>query len=359
MNLNDTQAIRHLDSDNMLERIQALPQQCAAAWEQSEQLTLPPDYGLVRRVTIAGMGGSAIGGALLQGLVADECDVPIDVVRGYALPAFIEGPDNLVVACSYSGNTEETLSCFRQAQTRDARAIAITTGGKLADLAHQAGAPVVQFDYQSQPRAAIGYSFLLLFGLIHQLGFIRDYSDQLADSIRIMSTWQEQIGAAVPLARNDAKQLARRIEGHLPLIYGAQFLAAVANRWKTQFNENAKQWAFFEVLPELHHNAVVGFGIPDRIRENAIVLMLRSPLDPQRIQERWDATRELLAREGVTAEEIYGHGESALAQMLSLIHFGDFVSFYVAMLNEVDPTPVETIAFLKQRLAQPRTTPDG
>lgn len=352
MNLDDNQAIKHLDSSNMVERVAELPRQCVGAWEQSKRLTPSPGYGSVDHVTIVGMGGSAIGAALLKGLVLDECRVPITVVRGYGLPAFVQGPRNLVVACSYSGNTEETLSCFEQARVREARTAAVTTGGKLADLACEAGAPVAHFDYESQPRAAIGYSFVLLLGLMHQLGIIRDYSDDVVKSAEVMETWQESIGVGVPVRRNPAKQLAAQIAGHLPVIYGAGFLAAVANRWKTQFNENAKQWAFFEVLPELNHNAVVGLGIPGIIRDNSAVLILRSSLDREPIQKRWDVTRELLTREGVAAKEVFARGDSALAQMLSLIHFGDYVSFYAAMLNEVDPTPVETIAFLKQRLAE-------
>jgi glucose/mannose-6-phosphate isomerase len=167
-----------------------------------------------------------------------------------------------------------------------------------------------------------------------------------------MDTWQTEIGPKVPTVRNAAKQLALQLEGRLPIIYGAGFLAAVANRWKTQLNENSKHWAFFEALPELNHNAVVGFGIPQAVRYRATVLMLRSNLDHPRVQARWEVTRELLARESVAAEGIQGRGEGALAQMLSLIHFGDYVSFYLAMLNGADPTPVETIAFLKQRLAE-------
>lgn len=358
MNLDDRQALRRLDADDMLGRIRQLPNQCTVAWEQSRELALPPDYGSVGDVTIVGMGGSAIGGALLQGLVADECDIPISVVRDYTLPGFVQGPDSLVIASSYSGNTEETLSCFEQARTRNARTLAITTGGKLAKLARQAGAPVVQFQYESQPRAAIGFSLTLLLGVSHQLGLVRDYAEDVAESAQVMEAWQQELDVGVPQARNLAKQLAERIRDNLPVIYGAGFLAAVANRWKTQFNENAKHWAFFEVLPELNHNAVVGLGIPGVLRDGSIVLMLRSDRDPNRIQERWDVTGELLSREGVAVEEIHGRGESALAQMLSLIHVGDFVSFYVAMLNEVDPTPVESIAFLKQRLAELGTVVD-
>lgn len=352
MDLNDQRAIRSLDTDNMLERIEELPRQCVAAWQQSQESPLPPDYRFIEQAVIVGMGGSAIGGFLLQGLIADECRIPLTVLRDYTLPAFVQGPQSLVMACSYSGNTEETLSCFEQALARRTRPLAITTGGKLAALAQDAGAPVLQFNYRSQPRAALGYSFLLLLGVAHRLGLIRDYSRDLDESADVMRTWQEELGAPVPQAHNTAKQLAAQLEGRLPVTYGAGFLGPVANRWKTQLNENAKHWAFFEVLPELNHNAVVGLGIPPAIRDSIAVLMLRSPLDPPRIKQRWDVTGELLAREGVTALEVYGRGESALAQMLSLIHFGDYVSFYLAACNEVDPTPVERIAFLKERLAE-------
>lgn len=351
MNLKES-TINELDSQNMIERIQELPQQCQAAWQQSQGLNLPADYGKVEHIVAVGMGGSAIGGALLQGMIAEECQTPLTIVRGYELPAFINSSDYLVIGCSYSGNTEETLSAFGQAIERETRVLAVTTNGKLNRLAQEKNLPVVPFDYQSQPRAALGYSFTLLLGIGQKLGLLRDYSDDIEDAIQTMRSWQAEIFPDLPLEQNAAKQLAEQIEGHLPVIYGTGFSTAVANRWKTQFNENAKHWAFFEALPELNHNSVVGFGIPQTIRDHTIALLLRSNLDHPRVQKRWDVTRELLAREGVATEEIHGRGESKLAQMLSLVHFGDYVSFYLAMLNEVDPTPVETIAFLKQRLAK-------
>lgn len=352
MNLDDTQAIADLDSDNMLARIGELPKQCSAAWEDAQTLELPPSHSDVEHLVIVGMGGSAIGGALLRGLISGRSDVAVTVVRDYELPAFATRPKALVVACSYSGNTEETLSCFTQALQADTRTLAITTGGKLKSLATEAGAPVIQFNYQSQPRAALGYSFVLLLGAVHRLGLVSDFGDDIAEAVAVMEEWQEEINARTPAFRNEAKQLATRLKGQLPVVYGAGFLAAVANRWKTQFNENAKSWAFFDRLPELNHNAVVGLGIPPSVTERAAVVLLRSPLDPDRIAERWDVTGEVLKREGVTAHHIWGRGESRLAQLLSLIHFGDYVSFYMAILNEIDPTPVDTIAFLKSRLAE-------
>jgi glucose/mannose-6-phosphate isomerase len=218
-------------------------------------------------------------------------------------------------------------------------------------MAREGGAPVIQFAYESQPRAALGYTFVLLLGLVYRLGLIGNPTDDIAEAVEVMENWQEEIEARVPVTENLAKELATRVAGRLPVVYGAGFLTAAANRWKTQFNENAKHWAFFEMLPELNHNAVVGFGIPEVVREHSIGLMLRSHLESQRMRARWDVTLQLLERADVATQVVFGRGESALAQMLSLIHFGDYVSFYLAVLNDVDPTPVSAIAFLKERLA--------
>ena len=352
MNLDDSTRFSELDPGGMLERVGELPQQCRAAWALAQALELPPTYGASRHVVILGMGGSAIGGALLQGLVAGECRVPVTIVRGYTLPAFVRGPDTLAIACSHSGNTEETLSALGDALEKGARPVVITTGGKAAALAEERGVPLVRYDYQSQPRAALGYSFTLLLGLFCRLGLVRDHSADLDEAVQVMEAWQAEIEPAIPAARNAAKSLAGRLGDQLPVVYGAGFLAAVANRWKTQFNENGKHWAFFDVLPELDHNTVVGLGIPQAVRERVLVLMLRSNLDHPRVRVRWDVTRELLEREGVASETLQARGRSRLAHVLSLIHFGDYASVYLAMRNGVDPTPVETIAFLKRRLAE-------
>ncbi len=352
MLLDDLAYFKEQDPGDMVARIGELPQQCREAWTEAQSVSLPTGYGDVRQIVIVGMGGSAIGGALLKGLVAAECTTPITVRRGYTLPAFVQGPSSLVIGCSYSGNTEETLTAFEEALNQGARTLAITTNGELAKLAQESDTPVVRFGYESQPRAALGYSFVLLLGTFQQMGLLRDYTADLEEAIKVMKELQAEIAPQVPTDQNRAKQLASQIKGKLPVVYGAGFTAAVANRWKTQFNENAKHWAFFETLPELNHNAVVGLGIPEAISAQTTVLMLRSDRDHTRIKKRWAVTAELLTREGVTCESIAGRGESALAQMLSLIHVGDYVSFYLAMLNEVDPTPVETIAFLKRRLAE-------
>ena len=351
VDLDDPVTLKRLDPDHMLARIAELPQQCRDAWRNIDSFDLPPHYREVDKVVILGMGGSAIGGDLLRTLVQGECPVPIAVNRDYDVPAFVDRR-TLAIASSYSGDTEETLFAFEEALKRGAKLLALTTGGKLAERAREAGVPLLAFSYRSQPRAALGHSLILLIGTLQKLGLIADKSADLEEAVAVMEGLQARIREAVPLARNPAKQLAQKLYGHLPVVYGAGHLSEVAHRWKTQFNENSKAWGFYEVLPELNHNAVVGYEFPDDLAGKVIVVMLTSSLDHPRNRVRFQVTQEILARRGVRYEVVEALGESPLAQMLSTIHLGDYVSYYLAMLYGVNPTSIETIVYLKERLAQ-------
>ncbi len=349
--LNDWQTIRQIDPHDMLARVAELPQTCAAAWRLIQAADLPA-LAPVERVVVTGMGGSAIGGDLVAALVADRCAAPIEVVRGYDLPAYVAGPETLLVGSSYSGNTEETLSAFRAGHQRGASLVALTTGGEMARLAQGWGIPLITFDYQAQPRAALGYSLTLLLGLLDRLGLIAAQGDAVDEAVGVMTQWGGEIGADVPQADNPAKKLTRELLGRMPVIYGSGLMEPVARRWKCQFNENSKSWAFYEPMPELNHNAVVGYERSQAWQERLTVICLRSAYDHPRVTARWEITGELLEREGVDCVQLEARGEGRLAQMLSLVYFGDFVSVYLALAQGVDPTPVGPIANLKARLAE-------
>lgn len=352
MNLDDLNTFRQIDSEDMLGHIAGLPQQCRDAWDQAQNYDLPLQPAAIRHIVIAGMGGSAIGGALLQALAAPECPIPISVVRDYDLPAFARGAETLVIGSSYSGDTEETLSAFQQAHERGCQLLALTTGGRLAELAHDYGAPVLPILYRSQPRAAVGYAFISLVAVVCRLGFLRDQADDLDEALSVMKARQAEIHADVPVVRNPAKRLAGQLVQRIPVIYGGGYMAPVARRWKGQFNENAKAWSHFEVMPELNHNAICGIGFPAELMTRVAVIQLTSALDHPRVQRRHEITREILMQQGIAVDVIKGRGQSPLAQMLSVLHFGDYTSYYLAMCYGVDPTPVPSIAQLKERLAQ-------
>jgi hypothetical protein len=337
------------------------------------------------------------------------------VVRGYSLPAYARGPRTLVIGSSYSGNTEETLAAFEEAHARGAKLLAVTSGGRLAELARAYGAalaplpgatagtagvapnpameaapevpaipsmpetlstlgtpptppvlPIVpKVDRSSpaslaggtggqvpQPRAVVGYSFILLLGVLCRLGVLGDKRADLDEAVDVLRMRWPEIEAGMPAVRNPAKRLAGQLVQRIPVIYGAGALAPVAMRWKTQLNENAKTWAGYEALPELNHNAVVGIMFPQELMTKVAVVMLTAPLDPPRIRRRFDVTRELLMHQGIAVDVIKARGHSLLANVLSALHFGDYVSYYLAMAYQVDPSPVPPIDLLKEELAK-------
>ena len=341
--------IRAADPGNMLGRIKELGRQMRDAWDIARVAELPPHYGDVRNIVVAGMGGSAIGGDLAAALLADDLRVPMSVHRDYGLPAYV-GRDSLVIASSYSGNTEETLSSFAEAQTRGARVLVLTTGGRIAELARSANYPLVTFSYKAQPRAALGYSLGLVLGALVQLGFVRDLAPDVDAAIADVARLEERVheGASV----NDAKRLAAELVGRVIVAYGAGAMGVMARRVKGQWNENAKNWSAFDVMSELNHNAVVGFPNPTIAREVLTVLLLRSDRDNPRHKLRFEVTRELLDRAQIAHRTLRFDGASMLSEVLQMVYFTDHVSFYLALLNGVDPSPVKSIDYLKERLSK-------
>ena len=353
INLDDPQLFKQIDPEGMLTRLHEMPWQCQQAWQIAMNFDLPADYSKVNKVVILGMGGSAIGGGLVSSLVASEAKLPVLIHRDYDLPSFVDAK-TLVIASSYSGMTEETLSSFEQALETGSKKLALTTGGKLKVIAEGRNIPVFSFDYQAQPRAALGFSFLPILCFLQKLGFIGDKSADVMEMVQVLQQLSQKINEGVLLSRNPAKQLAQRLYGHLPVIYGADILSEVARRWKTQFNENSKAWAFHEVFPELNHNAVVGYQFPSDLADKIVVVLLRSPSLPRHIQLRYQVTCQLLDRAKVSYQFIDGDGTNPLSQIMSLVLFGDYVSYYLAILYKIDPSPVKAIDYLKQQLAQNR-----
>lgn len=342
------------DPGDMLARIREFPRQVEDAWEIVSGLDIQRKLARdVRQVLVAGMGGSAIGADLVSGLVADQCPLPIHVHRSYGVPAWVDR-HTLFIASSYSGNTEETLDAWEAAGAAGGRRVAISTGGELAERAEKAGAPLIRFEYEAQPRAALGYSFTLLYGLLARWKLIDVNGSDLeraAEALRAAGPgWEPD----TELSTNRAKQLAQENFNCVPVILGAGHLAPVARRWVTQINENAKAWAAWDELPELNHNSVVGLRhpggtapLPDLLR----VTVLASARYHERVSRRLEVTGEFLDRAGIRWSAVTApDGAGPLGELLWCAWLGDFLSYYLACLYQEDPTPVEAIAYLKQKL---------
>lgn len=357
VDLDNASVYQKFDKLGMLHHLHEFPEQCQKAWDKVLKFELPPEYARISNVAILGMGGSAIGGDIVRRLALAESKVPVWVHRDYGLPAFVD-ESTLVIASSYSGNTEETLSAFTKALGTRSKKLVITSGGKLKHLAEQEGIPAFVIDYQAPPRAALPHSFVPLVGIFQKLGLLGDKSTDLQEAVDVLKKLSRDLMETRPLASNPAKRLATKLWGHLAVIYGAEMLTEVAQRWKGEFNENSKAWAFFETFPELNHNAVVGYEFPLEAKERIFVLMLRSSSLRPRNLLRYEVTAKLLAKAGIAYEFVEATGKAALAQVLSLVHLGDYASFYLSMLNEVDPTSTDAINFVKQYLAQSPTSSD-
>ena len=341
----------------MLGAIAALPEQIDDGWKRTRNLALPARHRNVRSVTVLGMGGSGIAGDLVQRVFADRLEVPVLPIRDYELPAFA-GADSLVVAVSFSGATEETISALASALQRRCPVAVIATGGPLRDVALRAELPLLTFPGAGQPRAAVGYTFTLLAGLLERAGVLKlDASDV---EHAVAATREVVLGCApaVPTERNQAKELAWSLVDRLPVIEGSGFLAAVARRWKTQINENGKSIAAAEELPEATHNTVVGYAQPETLRDHLFVIFLASTSDHPRNSLRAALSAELLGGSQISHQVVPVGGEGRFAQACSAIALGDFVSVYLAILYGLDPTPVDAIGRIKERLSAADETDD-
>lgn len=349
--LDDPATYGELDPGGMFALVAGLPEQIATAWRAGRDLRLPDSYRDAERVVVLGMGGSGIGGALLESLAVDlGALAPVSVVRGYTLPSHVDAR-TLVLGSSNSGDTEETVAAFEAALAAGARTVAITTGGKLLTLAQKHAVPALTFDWKRGPRAALGWSFASLLGIACRAGLLPDVSASLRTALDEMRALNAEIATDVPEASNAAKALARRLHGTLPVIVGAQALAPVAYRWRTQINENAKSWALSEELPEMNHNQHAGYGLPAGAVRQLHAVILRHASAHPRILLRIDATLAEMARHGVAGEAVDVDGGGVLAQVLRGVLLGDYVSCYLALLNGVDPSPVPELGALKDLLA--------
>jgi glucose/mannose-6-phosphate isomerase len=351
--LDDVNVVREGDPENMYNRIFDLPEQMAKALRLADIWKVKPeDFPDVKNVVVIGMGGSAIGGDLVRSYLSQRLLIPVQICRHYELPEYVDD-ETLVIASSYSGNTEETLAALDDALRRKALIAAITTGGLMEDVARLNDIPVMVLPEGLQPRAALGYSFVPMLIFFEKIGMITGVSQEIKGCCEKLEKLREKYIEDSPSASNPAKKLAGKIFSRVPIIYGGPTLTdTVAVRWKGQICENAKNMAFANQFPEMNHNELVGWSPVIHFHDDTfVVIMLRDADDHAAIRRRMNIVKEIIEGHDVEVIEVHSMGETPLERMWSLIQMGDFVSYYLAILNEVDPTPVEAIESLKQQLS--------
>lgn len=355
MILDNLPRFRELDSQDMCRFLDSLPDQIDAAWQLGQTLAFPASFKRVDRIVIAAMGSSALAGDMLAALVAESCNIPVLVYRSYELPAFADGQSTLVIVMSMSGANEESRSVLHLADARGTQTLVITANPDFAAQAEQHGAVVWLFNANapSAPsRAVFGWFMGLLLALVNRMGLVRDLAADVADAVEMLRGRVSILGADGITPKNPAKRLAGQLIGRIPVIYGSGIMAPVARRWKTQLNENAKTWAQWDELPEVNHNATEGIIFPRALMTKLAVIILASAQhDHPRVIARQNLTKDQYLQQGISVDVVKMRGSSRLAQILGAVQYGDYVSYYVAMAYEVDPTPTPAINELRERLA--------
>ena len=345
--LDNTNVIAQRDPEGALQVI-------ASQYEQLryEATVQNPDHDnrTITSIVVSGMGGSALAALMVKVLLTKELAVSFDVVRNYDLPAYVN-EHTLVIASSYSGNTEETLSALEQARAKGAQIGIVASGGKLTEAAESAGIAHVVLPSGVQPRMATLYNLRALFSLFANFGVVtREWYDQLASLADWLKDETSHWTPDVPAEQNYAKQLALRTVGSTPVFYGSPLTAPLAYKWKISWNENAKNVAFWNEYPEFNHNEFLGWT-SHPVEKPFTVFDLKSSFDKPRVLQRFELSDRLLSGKRPQALSIEMKGDTLLAQMVWGAVLADFSSTYTALLNQVDPTPVVLIEKLKQELA--------
>ncbi len=348
INLDDRSVVTELDPDGMLKLVEEFPDQCRKALAIAEDVSLKQLERRPNMVVVAGMGGSAAGGDFVRALFEDHGTVPLIVNRDYGLPSFV-GVGDIVFCTSYSGNTEETLAAYADAKKCGAKVIAVTSGGKLKEQALADGFVVYTVPGGQPPRTALGFMLIPVIVACQRMKLIHE--QDIRGAIDLLE--KSRADWTVEATGNSAKQLAVKLKGTLPIIYGlGTWQGLIANRWRSQINENAKMLTFFNTFPELNHNEILGWH--DAANQGVAKftgVILEDGLETEKMKVRASVTEKLIG--GICEfNHVQARGETLLQKMLTLAYFGDFVSIYLARLNGVDPETIEAINKLKEALSK-------
>lgn len=299
------------------------------------------------KIVLCGMGGSALGGSVIRDWL--DLAIPFEIVRDYTLPRYVDA-DTLVIASSVSGNTEETLSAYDDAKARQSRIVIMAKGGKLLDIAKEEGRPYIELPDLEQPRYGVFAHMRAITKILETYGVARGSYDELASVHDTARDFTETIAPSTETLSNPAKQLALDCAGKTPVVYASVQNASLAFKWKISFNENAKNVAFCSEYSEFNHNEFIGWT-SHPVEKPFAIIDLRSNFDSPRINERFELSDRLLSGMRPHAKSVHMRGDTRLAQMINSVIMADFTSIYLAMLNGVNPAPVDLVEKLKAELS--------
>ncbi|MBE0570648.1 MAG: bifunctional phosphoglucose/phosphomannose isomerase [Ignavibacteriaceae bacterium] len=335
--------IKKYDTQNQFNVLKESYKQVADAWNNKIDLSHLKTEKF-SSILFCGLGGSAISGDLFCDYLSGELKIPFNVVRGYNLPAFAD-ETTLIIISSYSGNTEESISCFEQALRKNSKIVIITSGGKIGDMSASNKIPVVKIQSGLQPRYALGLSFFSLLKIIQELGIASEENNVK----KILELWQKR-GEEYSSDNNQAVQIANEIIGFIPIIYSSEFFASTGYRLKCQLNENSKLHAFHNSLPEMNHNEIIGWeSYKEKQFHTKVICLTDKEYHPQN-KKRFDILREILAEQKIEVLTLSSNEENKKVRIMDLIFLSDWISFYASVLRGFDPSEIDFIHRMKQRL---------
>lgn len=348
--INKTEIELH-DKTGLFDVLANFSSQIKEAYEIGKSINPDKSYKEINNIIITGLGGSAIGGDLLRSYIQYEIKLPVQINRNYFLPAYAD-EHTLLIASSYSGDTEETLSAYDEALRKGCKIVCISSGGKLSVMAKSNRNLLVTVPKGYQPRCALAYSFFPMMMLLTKLDFITARNGE----IEMIAGWMEtksQVFTSMDKDINTAFKMAEHIYGKIPVIYSSNDLLDIVNlRWRGQISENSKSLAFGNYFPELNHNEITGWQENSEILRNFAIIYLLDEEDNPRLIKRQQITKEILANLSGRVIEIKSEGRSKLERIFDLVYYGDWISFYLAMLYKTDPAPIEKINILKNKLTE-------
>ena len=343
------QEIKQVDTEKMWDLLCTFPMHWTEITGDTKDLHLKNLPDRIDNVCMSGMGGSAIGANLLKGYGFFECNIPVVVNRHYHLPEWV-GEHTLVIASSYSGNTEEVIFSAEQALEQGCRPVCITSGGELRELATRNDLDLIAIPGGMPPRTALAYSFIPMLRIFEACGLIADKSGDIEETTELL---HDQVETFSQLEDNEALDLAESLKESLPVIYsGSPLMSPVGLRWQTQFHENSKTLAFSNHFPEMTHNEIVGWEQIAHLTGRISVITLHDQDDDPRNTRRMEITEELISNQTAAYFHVHTRGTNRLMRMFSLVQLADWTTYYLAILNQTDPTPITKIDLLKARLAE-------
>ena len=353
-NLDSPEEISALDSKNILASIEKLPDQVEQGWNDLKSARVPQECHIARNVVVSGMGGSALGGRIVDSLMEDKVRSPIEVFTEFRLPDYVN-QNTFVILCSYSGNTEETLAVAHETLNRGASAFVITTGGKLKDFMeehHLSGLIVDPKNNPSeQPRMGLGYPIIATLAALAKCGFINLLDSEISEVVASARKVVAQFGIDIPTSENTAKKIAQDLYQKIPVLVASEHLVGAAHAFKNQLNENSKTFATLFDLPELNHHLMEGLSHPSCLKDNLKFLFLESEYYTKEVQLRYPITQEVVEKQGIDSISYSFKEKRKLPQIFESLILGSYISFYLAMLNGEDPAPIPWVDYFKSKLS--------